>query len=265
MANKRYFEFVGGGSKKFWEITRKAASVTVRFGRIGSDGQEKTKFFRSGEDAKDEYDKLIKEKLGKGYADPTADVSDSDHVPDHPDDDVQEEPEFRVKRLPARRGKTLGWGAFGAQFGYKMKRKLAAKWERAMEKATGLKRLPPSYLEYQRRLEAAGEWIRAVRGNKLPYYLNIYSSPVRLKDERQRHVERLKADYTPPKVREKYGQLIPFGSDASRTAFCWNPAEIDRRGEPAIYELDFDGVPKVTRLAGDLLELLQSYKPHYGG
>ena len=60
--------------------------------------------------------------------------------------------------------------------------------------------------------------------------------------------------------------MIPFGSDASRTKVCWNPAEIGRRGEPAIYEADFSGYEaKVNHIAADLLDLLQSYKPHYGG
>jgi hypothetical protein len=56
------------------------------------------------------------------------------------------------------------------------------------------------------------------------------------------------------------------GSDASRTTFCWNPAEVDERGEAAIYAVDFDTYPtKASRLASDLLELLQSYQPHYSG
>jgi hypothetical protein len=83
-------------------------------------------------------------------------VSDSDHVPGDPDDDVNELPETRVTRLPVRRPKTVSWDKFGAKFGYKLKGKLTAKWEREMKKVTGLARLPPSYVEYRRRLEAVG-------------------------------------------------------------------------------------------------------------
>src|SRR5262249_56906863 len=42
---KRYFELVEGNSSKFWEISLDGTDVTVRFGRIGSDGQTKTKSF----------------------------------------------------------------------------------------------------------------------------------------------------------------------------------------------------------------------------
>lgn len=263
MANKRYFEFVAGGSKKFWELTRKAASVTVRFGRIGTEGQSKTKYFRDADAASIEADALIKEKLRKGYVDPTAEVNDSDYIPDDESDDVDEPPETRVRRLPARRPKTLDWDAFARKLGYGQKQKLTAKWEREMRKVTGLACLPPSYVEYQQRLNAVGEWIRSVRGNRLPYYLNIMSGPEALKRTRAVFRDGLKADTAQAQIWQKWQHLLPFGSDASLTTFCWNPAEIDRRGEPVIYEVDRSGYPtKVRRLAGDLLELLQSYKPH---
>jgi predicted DNA-binding WGR domain protein len=67
MAAKRRFELVEGTSKKFWEIAVQGASHTVRFGRIGTDGQSKAKTFASDEAARRDADKLVKEKLGKGY------------------------------------------------------------------------------------------------------------------------------------------------------------------------------------------------------
>ena len=36
---KRYFEFIEGSSSKFWEISVSDKIVTVRFGRIGTNGQ----------------------------------------------------------------------------------------------------------------------------------------------------------------------------------------------------------------------------------
>ena len=36
---KRYFEFIGGSSAKFWEVVVSGNEVTVRFGRIGTEGQ----------------------------------------------------------------------------------------------------------------------------------------------------------------------------------------------------------------------------------
>lgn len=65
---KRYFEFVDGTSNKFWEIWIDGCDVTTQWGKIGTDGQTKTKTFDSEEKAKKEYDKLLKEKTGKGYS-----------------------------------------------------------------------------------------------------------------------------------------------------------------------------------------------------
>ncbi len=56
-----------GGSSKFWEGQAEGASLTVRFGKIGTDGQTKPKTFASAAAAEKELQKLIKEKLGKGY------------------------------------------------------------------------------------------------------------------------------------------------------------------------------------------------------
>jgi len=63
----RRFEFSEGTSNKFWEISLDGANVTTRWGKIGTDGQEKTKGFASEEKARKEYDKLVEEKTGKGY------------------------------------------------------------------------------------------------------------------------------------------------------------------------------------------------------
>ena len=70
----RHFEFVGAdadrgtsSSAKFWEITVKGSEVTVRFGRIGTDGQTKVKSLASGAAAEAEAAKLIAEKTRKGY------------------------------------------------------------------------------------------------------------------------------------------------------------------------------------------------------
>ena len=63
----RYFEFVEGSSSKFWEITVNEADVKIRFGRIGSDGQTKTKSFANADRAREHAEGLIEEKTGKGY------------------------------------------------------------------------------------------------------------------------------------------------------------------------------------------------------
>jgi predicted DNA-binding WGR domain protein len=63
----RRFELVEGASGKFWEITIEGSSFTVHFGRIGTKGQSQTKSFASPDGAKAAAEKLIEEKVGKGY------------------------------------------------------------------------------------------------------------------------------------------------------------------------------------------------------
>lgn len=64
----RRFELVEGSSSKFWEVAVDGSDVTVRFGRIGTAGQTKTKSFADAAAARREHDKLVSEKTGKGYA-----------------------------------------------------------------------------------------------------------------------------------------------------------------------------------------------------
>jgi predicted DNA-binding WGR domain protein len=63
----RHFEFIGGGSSKFWEIAVTGNSFTVRFGRIGTAGQSQTKTFADEARAAREAENLVSEKVKKGY------------------------------------------------------------------------------------------------------------------------------------------------------------------------------------------------------
>lgn len=63
------FNFQDGSSNKFWEITIDQCDVTVRFGRIGTQGQVQTKSFDSATEAQKHHDKLVAEKRKKGYLD----------------------------------------------------------------------------------------------------------------------------------------------------------------------------------------------------
>jgi predicted DNA-binding WGR domain protein len=65
--NKREFRLTSDTSNKFWAIQLKDSSFTVHFGRVGTAGQSQEKTFPTPEAARREYDKLIKEKTGKGY------------------------------------------------------------------------------------------------------------------------------------------------------------------------------------------------------
>jgi DNA ligase-1 len=63
----RRFELVQGSSRKFWEVTVSDDQVTVRYGRIGSQGQARTKTFAHEAAAARHADKLITEKTKEGY------------------------------------------------------------------------------------------------------------------------------------------------------------------------------------------------------
>ncbi len=63
----RYLTNTGEGSSKFWEGRVDGASLVVRYGKIGTDGQRKTKTLGSEAEAEAELAKLVREKLGKGY------------------------------------------------------------------------------------------------------------------------------------------------------------------------------------------------------
>jgi len=68
----RTFEFSDGKSNKFWNIELSGTSFTVTYGRIGTAGQTQTKEFPSADKAKIAHDKLVAEKVGKGYVEKTA-------------------------------------------------------------------------------------------------------------------------------------------------------------------------------------------------
>jgi predicted DNA-binding WGR domain protein/cell wall assembly regulator SMI1 len=63
----RRFELVEGASSKFWEIDVQGSGFTVRFGRIGTNGQEQVKSFGTPEATHAAAQKLIAEKVKKGY------------------------------------------------------------------------------------------------------------------------------------------------------------------------------------------------------
>jgi uncharacterized protein (TIGR02996 family) len=66
MSTVRY-ELSEGSSNKYWEITLTEKQFTTKFGRIGANGQTKLKTFGTAADAKREYDKIVAEKVKKGY------------------------------------------------------------------------------------------------------------------------------------------------------------------------------------------------------
>ena len=66
-SNSAYLEFEEGKSSKFYEITLTGTTVTSRYGKIGSGGQETSKDFDTVAKAEAFYNKTLNEKKGKGY------------------------------------------------------------------------------------------------------------------------------------------------------------------------------------------------------
>jgi uncharacterized protein (TIGR02996 family) len=68
----RTFVFTDEKSNKFWNIDLQNARFTVTFGKVGSKGQTQVKDFPDEAQARQAHDKLVAEKLGKGYVETTA-------------------------------------------------------------------------------------------------------------------------------------------------------------------------------------------------
>ncbi|WP_233289280.1 WGR domain-containing protein [Kitasatospora sp. MBT63] len=71
----RRWEFVEGGSDKFWEAAVDGAVVTVRYGRCGTDGREQSKEFPTPEAAQVHFARTVAEKERKGYRETGADAA----------------------------------------------------------------------------------------------------------------------------------------------------------------------------------------------
>ncbi|MEU5940444.1 DUF4132 domain-containing protein [Micromonospora sp. NPDC047548] len=63
----RRFDYTSGSAAKFWQVDRAGAIVTVEYGRIGMQGRSQVKEFGSDAEATAHVDRLIAEKLRKGY------------------------------------------------------------------------------------------------------------------------------------------------------------------------------------------------------
>lgn len=75
---QRKLIYMDAKSSKFWNIEQEGSSHTVTYGRIGSNGQSGTKSFPSEDAARKDAEKLVKEKLGKGYVDAPSEAATSE-------------------------------------------------------------------------------------------------------------------------------------------------------------------------------------------
>lgn len=95
-------EFADDGSNKFWRARVEGGTLYVNYGKIGTTGQTQVK--ELGPDgAKKEFDKLVREKRKKGYADAGADggAAAADGEEDDDDDDEDEAPPPPKKKAAA--------------------------------------------------------------------------------------------------------------------------------------------------------------------
>ena len=79
--------FEEGTSSKFWRARVEGKTLYVNYGKIGSNGQTQVKDFGDAAQARAEYDKLVREKRKKGYAD-AGDAGDAGDTEDAEDDDT---------------------------------------------------------------------------------------------------------------------------------------------------------------------------------
>ena|SRR3990167_2989081 len=63
----RRFEGKEEKNEKFWEIFKGEKEYTIRWGKMDSDGNSQTKQFASEKEAVEEYNKVVADKLEKGY------------------------------------------------------------------------------------------------------------------------------------------------------------------------------------------------------
>ncbi|WP_431876541.1 WGR domain-containing protein [Micromonospora marina] len=99
----RGFEFVGGSSATFWEVGQRDATVTVRYGAIGAQGRTQAKELGSPAEAAAHGDRLVAEKLRKGYAETTvASLAGHTGAPGVESTAPSHDPETPGRRRPRR-------------------------------------------------------------------------------------------------------------------------------------------------------------------
>jgi uncharacterized protein (TIGR02996 family) len=71
MTAMRTFVYRDGKSHKFWNVELRGRSLTVTYGRVGTKGRSQTTTFPDEAKAIKEHDRLVAQKLRKGYAETT--------------------------------------------------------------------------------------------------------------------------------------------------------------------------------------------------
>ena len=103
-----HLEFEEGNSSKFWRARVEGKSLYVNYGKIGSAGQTQVKEFGTPDLATKEYDKLVREKLKKGYQEPGGGGSSSNDADGDDDDGDEDGDDQAPPRKPAAAAKPAG-------------------------------------------------------------------------------------------------------------------------------------------------------------
>ena len=103
-------EEASGTSHKFYEVTVEGLSVTIKYGRIGTDGTASTSHFGSPEEAEKFAQKKVGEKKRKGYADAIKGVRGKRSITRR---SIASTPSTVKQRVPTLWRFQTGSGAFG--------------------------------------------------------------------------------------------------------------------------------------------------------
>jgi uncharacterized protein (TIGR02996 family) len=69
----RTFEYREGNSARFWSVEVQGSTLTVRYGKVGNNGRTQVKRFTDEDAARRHADKLVRDKLAKGYREKPSD------------------------------------------------------------------------------------------------------------------------------------------------------------------------------------------------
>ncbi|WP_214325742.1 DUF4132 domain-containing protein [Nonomuraea sediminis] len=103
MSADRMLTYVGAGSAKFWEVRQDGTELNIRYGRLGAAGQAQVKSFDSAAAAAAAADKLVAEKLRKGYTEDAAAAAPA-VIDNAGDEDTLTMPAAWLRSLRPRRG-----------------------------------------------------------------------------------------------------------------------------------------------------------------
>lgn len=65
---RKHLKYIDGNSDKFWQIEVNGSEYTVTYGRNGTSGVSQTKTLTDGEECLKVAEKLLNEKIKKGYS-----------------------------------------------------------------------------------------------------------------------------------------------------------------------------------------------------